>query len=86
MTSDSTSPPGAGLEAGPESTGGRQTYLREGLLGEHPAAPAVTSSATVGEGPSRVRITYIPTKNGDPDGPEREIRVPAGVTLFDAAS
>jgi uncharacterized 2Fe-2S/4Fe-4S cluster protein (DUF4445 family) len=76
----------AGLEAGLESAGGRQTYLREGLLGEHPAAPAVSPSETVGEGPSRVRITYVPTKNGDPDGPEREIRVPAGVTLFDAAS
>jgi uncharacterized 2Fe-2S/4Fe-4S cluster protein (DUF4445 family) len=61
--------------------------MREGLLGEHllPTEPAEPPADGVG----RVRIAFIPSEG---DGAqknllaEREIRVPPGVTVFDAAS
>lgn len=57
----------------------RAAEPREGLLGEigSPATGPVTRSAA-GEGPERIRITFNPAG--------RQIRVPSGVTLFDAAS
>ncbi len=64
----------------------RERYLREGLLGEHPAAPvpAVPEAAE----PSRVRISYLVAKDGveAADAAPRDVRVPGGVTVFDAAS
>ncbi len=80
----STESPAAPHSPGSQSPRSRDSYLREGLLGEHAAAPTPAEAAP--EGVSRVRITYLPTKDGRPDGNEREIRVPVGVTLFDAAS
>ncbi len=63
----------------------REQYLREGLLGEHPLPPAEPST----EGVGRVRIAFVPSE-GDGEqknlAVEREIRVPPGVTVFDAAS
>ncbi len=67
----------------------RASYLREGLLGEHPEVHHPDGAPTPAEdGPARVRITLVPTKDGapDPDAAVREIRVPTGVTVFDAAS
>jgi ferredoxin len=57
----------------------RAAFLREGLLGEI-AMPATGSPAGVapGDGSGRVRIAFSPSG--------REVRVPVGVTLFDAAS
>jgi uncharacterized 2Fe-2S/4Fe-4S cluster protein (DUF4445 family) len=68
---------------GPDDRGelpDRDSYLREGLLGEYPPAPS-GSGAAPGEA-RRVRITVHRTE-GEPD---RELRVPSGVTVFDAAS
>jgi uncharacterized 2Fe-2S/4Fe-4S cluster protein (DUF4445 family) len=57
----------------------RAAFLREGLLGEI-TTPATGSPAgpTPGDGSGRVRIAFSPSG--------REVRVPVGVTLFDAAS
>lgn len=64
----------------------REAYLREGLLGEHPAPPAPPAPA---DGVGRVRIAFVPTE-GDGEqknlAAERDVRVPPGVTVFDAAS
>jgi len=57
---------------------GRERYLREGLLGEHPA----TAEPPPPEEAARPRITFVQAK----DATEREVRVPAGVSVFDAAS
>jgi uncharacterized 2Fe-2S/4Fe-4S cluster protein (DUF4445 family) len=54
----------------------RDAYLREGLLGEYPAAYPAPGQG--GDGTGRVRISFTP---GD-----RDVRVPPGVTIFDAAS
>ena len=61
----------------------RDSLLREGLLGEHPQAPTGggTAGTATGDG-RRVRIAIHRTE-GEPD---RELRVPSGVTVFDAAS
>jgi uncharacterized 2Fe-2S/4Fe-4S cluster protein (DUF4445 family) len=59
----------------------RDTYLREGLLGEHPpAGPAEPRPAEGADPPGtgRVRISFSPGG--------RDVRVPPGVTVFDAAS
>lgn len=58
----------------------RDSYLREGLLGENP--PSSPGSAAAPGEARRVRITVHRTE-GEPD---RELRVPSGVTVFDAAS
>ncbi|MBK6871514.1 MAG: DUF4445 domain-containing protein [Kineosporiaceae bacterium] len=66
----------------------RERYLREGLLGEHPEAHHLldaTPDETGTDEPSRARITFVRTGEGN-TGPDREVRVPAGVTVFDAAS
>lgn len=66
----------------------RERYLREGLLGEHPEAHHLldaTPDETSTHEPSRARITFVRTGEGN-TGPDREVRVPAGVTVFDAAS
>ncbi|MBL8929705.1 MAG: DUF4445 domain-containing protein [Kineosporiaceae bacterium] len=71
-----------------ESTGpDRERYLREGLLGEHPQAHHVDPGALTTEEPGRSRITFVRTGEaaGAPAG-DREVRVPAGVSVFDAAS
>ncbi len=69
-----TSTPG---EDGPPD---RDTYLREGLLGEHPPSGGAVPSARRGapDETGRVRISFTPSG--------REVRVPSGVTVFDAAS
>ncbi|MGH3354643.1 MAG: ASKHA domain-containing protein [Nocardioidaceae bacterium] len=54
----------------------RDTYLREGLI-EAPAAPEELG-APEHEGTGRVRLMFSPA--------EREVRVPPGVSVFDAAS
>ena len=58
----------------------RDTYLREGLLGERPPAGGAVPTARRGDldETGRVRISFTPSG--------REVRVPAGVTVFDAAS
>lgn len=71
-----------------ESTGpDRERYLREGLLGEHPQAHHADPGAQTTEEPGRSRITFVRTGEaaGAPAG-DREVRVPAGVSVFDAAS
>jgi uncharacterized 2Fe-2S/4Fe-4S cluster protein (DUF4445 family) len=58
----------------------RDSFLREGLLGEFPPrAPGTGRSA---DGGDRVRIGFV---RGHSE-PEREVRVPSGVSVFDAAS
>jgi len=73
----------------------RDAYLREGLLGEHPRLPSSGSAAAAGQngaGTGRVRIVFEhsqqsgPVQNGSAQAAEREVRVPAGVNVFDAAS
>jgi uncharacterized 2Fe-2S/4Fe-4S cluster protein (DUF4445 family) len=62
-----------------ESHPERTAFLREGLLGENPSpATAPAGSGGPGGGPERVRISFTPSG--------REVRVPAGVSVFDAAS
>ncbi|MFN8079035.1 MAG: ASKHA domain-containing protein [Kineosporiaceae bacterium] len=66
----------------------RERYLREGLLGEHPEAHHLLDSPpgeSSGDEPSRARITFVRTGEGNTGG-DREVRVPSGVTVFDAAS
>jgi uncharacterized 2Fe-2S/4Fe-4S cluster protein (DUF4445 family) len=58
----------------------RDSFLREGLLGENPPAQ-VGGPTPAGDG-RRVKITIQRTE-GEPD---RDLRVPSGVTVFDAAS
>jgi uncharacterized 2Fe-2S/4Fe-4S cluster protein (DUF4445 family) len=70
----------------------REAYLREGLLGEHPRGPSTSSSAAAaqhGPGSGRVRIVFEHSPhNGSAQAEpvEREVRVPGGVNVFDAAS
>ncbi len=56
----------------------RAAFLREGLLGENPPPPTGTAAGTVADGSGRVRISFTPA--------QREVRVPPGVNVFDAAS
>jgi uncharacterized 2Fe-2S/4Fe-4S cluster protein (DUF4445 family) len=58
----------------------RDQYLREGLLGENPPASgaALRAAGTDHDGTGRVRLHFTPA--------EREVRVPPGVSIFDAAS
>ncbi|WP_088289729.1 ASKHA domain-containing protein [Kineosporia sp. A_224] len=61
----------------------REAYLREGLLGEHPAPPPPAAP----EGVGRVRIAFVPGEADQKNlAAERDVRVPPGVTVFDAAS
>jgi len=59
----------------------RDSFLREGLLAAYPPAPVGAGQVAASEG-GRVRITFARTE-GEPD---REVRVPSGVSVFDAAS
>jgi uncharacterized 2Fe-2S/4Fe-4S cluster protein (DUF4445 family) len=58
----------------------RDSFLREGLLGEVPSRPPGTGRSA--DGGARVRIGFV---RGHAE-PEREVRVPSGVCVFDAAS
>ena len=58
----------------------RDSFLREGLLGEVP--PRAPGSGRSADGGARVRIGFV-RGHGEP---EREVRVPSGVCVFDAAS
>jgi uncharacterized 2Fe-2S/4Fe-4S cluster protein (DUF4445 family) len=56
----------------------REAYLREGLLGEYPT-PSLLGGAMGADGePDRVTIDFSPSG--------RAVRVPVGVSVFDAAS
>ena len=59
----------------------RDSFLREGLLAAYPPAPVGAGQVAASDG-GRVRITFARTE-GEPD---REVRVPSGVSVFDAAS
>jgi uncharacterized 2Fe-2S/4Fe-4S cluster protein (DUF4445 family) len=58
----------------------RDQYLREGLLGGNPPepGPGLRAARQDHDGTGRVRVRFSPA--------EREVRVPPGVTVFDAAS
>lgn len=65
----------------------RDTYLREGLLAEVTAAPGPSAPPSPEE-PRRLRISFVPVDadGGRLESAPREVRVPAGVSVFDAAS
>ncbi len=65
----------------------RDSVLREGLLTERTSTLSAPSEEEPGQ-PSRLRIGFVPvTADGErTDGPVRDVRVPAGVSVFDAAS
>jgi uncharacterized 2Fe-2S/4Fe-4S cluster protein (DUF4445 family) len=65
----------------------REAYLREGLLGEYPLAVGGTSADPAPDGVGRVRIAFVPSEDEQRNlTAERDVRVPPGVTVFDAAS
>jgi len=60
----------------------RDSFLREGLLGEVPPRAPGTRTRDSADGGARVRIGFV----RGPAEPDREVRVPTGVCVFDAAS
>ena len=66
----------------------RGTYLREGLLGGDAFPDYAVPLTPIPDEPTRVRITFVPVAadGARDEAAPREVRVPAGVTVFDAAS